>query len=272
MCFIRCVDFEGKLYFSSLKKRKMRFKVSLVVILGVFMSNCIPSEPEVLIIGHRGAMGYETENTLASIEKAIVLGVDMIEVDVFQIQSGEIAVFHDERVDRLTNGGGLIEEYNYFDMKRLILDGGHSIPILQDVLKLVDHRIPMNIELKGEGTADNVHQIATSYCERMGWRPDQFLISSFNWDELRTYRMLSPEGRIAVLTEGDPLEALEIAKELKAEAINPQHTQLNAENVSSIHKAGFKVYTWTVNDPAEFHRLVSIGVDGVFSDFPDRMK
>ena len=65
---------------------------------------------------------------------------------------------------------------------------------------------------------------------------------------------------------------MEIAKELKAEAINPQHTQLNAENVSSIHKAGFKVYTWTVNDPAEFHRLVSIGVDGVFSDFPDRMK
>ena len=250
----------------------MRLKVSLVVILSVFMSSCTPSENEPLIIGHRGAMGYETENTLASIGKALELGVDMIEVDVFQIQSGEIAVFHDERVDRLTNGGGRIEEYNYFDMKRLTLDGGHKIPILQDVLKLVDHRVPMNIELKGKGTAGNIHKIASFYSEKRGWKPDQFLISSFDWDELRTYRKLDSTGRIAVLTEGDPLEALGVAVELKAEAINPQHTQLNAENVAMIHEAGFKVYTWTVNDPVEFQRLVSIGVDGVFSDFPDRMR
>jgi len=250
----------------------MRLKVSLVVILSVFMSSCTPSENEPLIIGHRGAMGYETENTLASIGKALELGVDMIEVDVFQIQSGEIAVFHDERVDRLTNGGGRIEEYNYFDMKRLTLDGGHKIPILQDVLKLVDHRVPMNIELKGKGTAGNIHKIASFYSEKRGWKPDQFLISSFDWDELRTYRELDSTGRIAVLTEGDPLEALGVAVELKAEAINPQHTQLNAENVAMIHEAGFKVYTWTVNDPVEFQRLVFIGVDGVFSDFPDRMR
>lgn len=236
------------------------------------MSNCIPSEREALIIGHRGAMGYETENTLASIEKAIELGVDMIEIDVFQIQSGEIAVFHDERVERLTNGAGLIEDYNYFDMKRLVLDGGHSIPVLQDVLKLVDHRIPLNIELKGGGTAGNVHKIASFYSEKRGWSPDQFLVSSFNWNELRDYRKLDPNARIAVLTEGDPLEALEVAEELGAEAINPQHTQLNAENVGKIHEAGYKVYAWTVNDPVEFQRLVSIGVDGVFSDFPDRMR
>jgi glycerophosphoryl diester phosphodiesterase len=217
-------------------------------------------------------MGYETENTLASIEKALDLGVDMIEVDVFQIQSGEIAVFHDEQVERLTNGAGRIEEYNYFDMKRLTLDGGHKIPILQDVLKLVDHRVRVNIELKGRGTAGNIHKIASFYSEKQGWKPEQFLVSSFDWDELRDYRKVDPTGRIAVLTEGDPLEALEVAAELKAEAINPHHTQLNAENVAKIHEAGYKVYTWTVNDPAEFQRLVSIGVDGVFSDFPDRMR
>lgn len=236
------------------------------------MSSCTTSESEILIIGHRGAMGYETENTLASIEKALELGVDMIEVDVFQIQSGEIAVFHDERVERLTNGAGSIEEYNYFDMKRLTLDGGHKIPILQDVLKLVDHKVPMNIELKGKGTAGNIHKIISFYTEKRGWEPGQFLISSFDWDELREYRKLAPTGRIAVLTEGDPLEALEVAAELKAEAINPHYTQLNAENVAKIHEAGYKVFTWTVNDPAEFQRLVSIGVDGVFSDFPDRMR
>ena len=74
------------------------------------------------------------------------------------------------------------------------------------------------------------------------------------------------------MTEGDPLEAIEIARELKAEAINPHYSQVNAENVAKLHEAGFKVYTYTVNDPAEFQRLKAAGVDGVFSDYPDRMK
>ena len=250
----------------------MRIRPNLALVLCILMSQCTPEKNEPLVIGHRGAMGYETENTLASVEKAIELGVDMIEIDVFRIRSGEIAVFHDETVDKLTNGGGRIEEYYYTDMKRLILDGGHRIPLLQEVLKQVDHRVPLNIELKGKETADAVEQITRVYAEKYGWSPDQFLISSFHWDELRAYRKLNPKARIAVLTEGDPLEALQVAEELGAEAINPHHTQLQAENMARIHEAGFKVYTWTVNDPEEFSRLRSIGVDGVFSDYPDRMR
>jgi glycerophosphoryl diester phosphodiesterase len=217
-------------------------------------------------------MGYETENSLASVQKAMDLGVQMMEIDVFQIKSGEIVVFHDEEVDRLTNSGGRIEEYNFYDMRRLILKGGHRIPTLQDVLKLIDGQAALNIELKGRGTADNIHQIVSYYCEKKGWTPDQFLISSFDWDELREYRRFSPEGRIAVLTEGDPLEALQVAAELNAEAINPHFTQLNAQNVSRIHEEGYKIFTWTVNDPEDFRKLKSMGVDGVFSDFPDLMK
>ena len=75
-----------------------------------------------------------------------------------------------------------------------------------------------------------------------------------------------------MLTEGDPLEAIPVAKELGAEAINPHFTQLNAGNVAKLHEAGFKVYTWTVNDPADYQKLKEMGVDGVFSDYPDRMK
>lgn len=225
-----------------------------------------------MIIGHRGAMGYETENTLASVEKALALGVDMIEIDVFQISSGEIVVFHDERVDRLSNSAGLLKEYNIFDLKKLILDGGHQIPMLQDVLKLINGRAALNIELKDTQIADNIHQIIQGYSQKPEWSQEQFIVSSFDWEELRAYRGYSPQGRIAVLTEGDPLEAIAVAAELKAEAINPHFTQLNAENVAELHQAGYKVYTWTVNDPADFQNLREMGVDGVFSDYPDRMK
>ncbi len=83
-------------------------------------------------------MGHETENTLASVQKALDLGVDMIEIDVFKIQSGEIVVFHDKKVDRLANAGGNIEEYNMFQLRQLVLDGGHKIPMLQEVLKLLE--------------------------------------------------------------------------------------------------------------------------------------
>ncbi|MGB5238078.1 MAG: glycerophosphodiester phosphodiesterase, partial [Flavobacteriaceae bacterium] len=111
---------------------------------------------EPLVIGHRGAMGHETENTLASVQKALDLGVDMIEIDVFNIRSGETVVFHDERLERLSNGGGRIEEYNIVAVKNLTLRGNHRIPQLQDVLKLVDKKVNLNIELKGADTADRV--------------------------------------------------------------------------------------------------------------------
>lgn len=241
--------------------------LSLVLVMA-----CSPGGTEPLIIGHRGAMGYETENTLASIKKAMELGVDMIEIDVFRISSGEIVAFHDRRVDRLTNGAGLIEEYNLYDMNKLILDGGHTIPLLQEVLRTVDAKTPLNIELKGAGTADRVNFITDYYIEKQGWQPGQFLISSFNWDELAAFRALDAESRIAVLTDGDPLEAISVARELKAEAINPSAASVTAENVAAIHEAGFKVYVWTVNQTAEFEALREMGVDGVFSDYPDRMR
>lgn len=225
-----------------------------------------------LIIGHRGAMGHETENTLASIEKAIELGVDMIEIDVFKIRSGEIVVFHDENVERLTNGAGNVEEYYVVELKRLLLDGGHSIPLLQEVLRLVNHKVPLNIELKGANTADKVNHIITYYIEQEGWQLKDFLISSFNWEELRMMRNINPEIAIAVLTEGAPAEAIKMAKELNAVAINPDYKTLDQAVVEQIHGEGFKVYAYTVNQPEDIERMKEIGVDGIFIDYPERAK
>ena len=77
---------------------------------------------------------------------------------------------------------------------------------------------------------------------------------------------------IAVLTESDPLEAIPVARELNAVAINPNYRSLNAENIEEIHKAGFKIYTWTVNEPETIQKLIDLGVDGIISDYPERVK
>lgn len=244
----------------------------MMCLLLLVLSSCDQMTDKPLVIGHRGAMGHETENTLASVQKALDLGVDMIEIDVFKIESGEIVVFHDERVERLTNGGGRIEEYNIIDLGLLILDGNHKIPILQDVLKLVAHKVRLNIELKGPDTADRVHFIITTYIENYGWKLEDFLISSFNWDELRAIRELNPHIPIAILTEGDPLEALPVARELQAEAINPYFKTLTRKKVDQIRAEGYKLYTWTVNDPADIAGMRDLGVDGIITNFPERVR
>ncbi|MFH6603471.1 glycerophosphodiester phosphodiesterase [Maribacter algicola] len=227
---------------------------------------------EPLVIGHRGAMGHETENTLASIQKALDLGVDMIEIDVFKIKSGEIVVFHDERLERLSNAGGRIEEYNIFELNKVTLDGNHRIPMLQDVLKLIDNKVRLNIELKGSDTADRVNFIVNYYVKEKGWQLDNFLISSFKWDELKAIRELNPTIPIAVLTEDDPIKALSIAKDLNAEAINPNFNKLNLEVVDKIKSEGLKVYTWTVNDSTDIRAMKDLKVDGIITNFPERVR
>ncbi len=249
----------------------MHKRYLVLYLLSILVFNSCKNMNKPLVIGHRGAMGHETENTLASIQKALDLGVDMIEIDVFQIKSGEIVVFHDDTVDRLSNGAGNIEDYNIIDLRKLILDGNHKIPTLQDVLKLIDNKTRLNIELKGADTADRTNFIINYYINEKGWSPDNFIISSFRWDELKAFRDFNKDIAIAVLTEKNPLDALPIAKELKAEAINPYFELLTSENTSKIQSSGFKIYTWTVNEPLDINKMKEFGVDGIITNYPERV-
>jgi glycerophosphoryl diester phosphodiesterase len=111
------------------------------------------------------------------------------------------------------------------------------------------------------------------YIKEKGWKLDGFLISSFNWEELKIMRQVNNDVAIAILIEeANPLEALTIAKELKAVAINPDYEKLDVEIANEIHAAGFKIYPWTVNEPQAIINMKKIGVDGVFTNFPERVK
>ena len=248
----------------------MKIKIIILVLVTLLFQNCSKMEKKLVKIGHRGAMGHETENTIASVKKALELGVDMIEIDVFLIKSGELVVFHDEILDSLTDTSGSIEDFTLEELQNVVVKGNHQIPTLDEVIETVDRLVILNIELKGKNTAGPTLKLLQKYYQK-DWKKDDFVISSFLWDELTTVRKLDSEIPIAVLTEENPTDALVMGKKLKAVAINPWWKMLTKENVELIHEEGFKIYTYTVNEPDDIKMVTELGVDGIFCNFPERL-
>ncbi len=242
----------------------------LTVLFSLLMAECTPPK-NTLVIGHRGARGHLAENTLPSIAKALDLGVDGVEIDVFQCASGELVVFHDKTLDKLTNATGYIEALDLDSIQRIEVLNGFTIPTLNEVLDLINGRVVLNIELKGSNTALKTHELLQNYFEREEWSQEKILISSFDWDELKLFRSVNKEVPIAVLTEDDPLDALAVGLELKAVAINPNFKSLNSDVVSKIHEKGFEIYTWTVNEVDDINLIRSLGVEAIITDFPERV-
>lgn len=245
--------------------------VYFLTLLSLLLTQSCKTNHDPLVIGHRGAMGHETENTVASIQKALELGVDMIEIDVFKIKSGEIVVFHDDKVDRLANATGKIEEFDISQVKQMVLEGNHTIPLLQDVIEALDDDVRLNIELKGAGTADRVNSIVNEFLVKKDWDLDKFIISSFNWEELKSMRRVNKDIPIAVLTGDDIEGSIALAKELNAEAINPIYKALDMDSAKKIKDAGFKIYTWTVNKLEDIDLVKSFDVDGIITNYPERI-
>jgi glycerophosphoryl diester phosphodiesterase len=226
---------------------------------------------KLLKIGHRGAMGHEPENTIASIEKAMELKVDLIEIDIFQLKSDDLVVFHDETLERLTNGTGKIEELTWEELQKITILGQHKIPKLKEVIEKINRSVPLNIELKGKNTVKSLFDLLENYYQK-GWKETDFLLSSFNWDELETYRKLDNQIPMAVLTKEDPLDTIDFAKKIKAVAINPYWKTITTENCKILQNNGFKIYTYTVNEPNDIKFVTELGVDGIFCNFPERLR
>jgi len=219
----------------------------------------------ILKIGHRGAKGYEPENTLISFEKAIDLKVDGIELDVHLSLDGVLMVIHDETIDRTTDRKGFVNLFTALELKK------YKIPTLIEVLDLVNQKCFINIELKGIGTAKPVVDIITHCISKKNWNYNDFLVSSFDWKMLEEVQMLNPKIQIGVLTEESVDVALTFAKKIKAFSIHPDYVLLSKENVALMQENGFEVYPWTVNSTADIQKIKSFNVNGIISDFPDRI-
>lgn len=224
-----------------------------------------------LKIGHRGAKGHLAENTLESIQKALDIGVDAIEIDVHKCASGELWVIHDFTLDRTTNGSGEIAKRNAEVIKELRVEGQFKIPLLTEVLGLIEGKCDINIELKGLNTAEPVCKIIKEKVASGNWKYSNFIVSSFQKNELFKVRDNDDHVPIAVLSKASVPEAIEIGKRLNAWAIHPSLGIITRDNTKLSQGAGFKVNVWTVNEREDIQRMIDFGVDGIISDYPNRL-
>jgi glycerophosphoryl diester phosphodiesterase len=222
-----------------------------------------------LKIGHRGAKGHVAENTLASFEKAIALHVDAVELDIHLSSDNENMVIHDATIDRTTTNpeisGGFVNEFTSSALKEL------NIPTLEDVFLLINQRCIINIEIKDANATQKVIQLIEKFINEHHWNYDLFQISSFDWVVLEEVTITNSKIAIGVLTEDSIEKALAFANKINAYSINPYFKLLNKEKVNLIHENGFKIYTWTVNSTEDIIFVKSLQVDGIISDFPDRI-
>ncbi len=228
---------------------------------------------DILRIGHRGSKGYVAENTLESINHAILLGVDGIEIDVFKCLSGELVLSHENNLKRLTGKSGQLEKLTLGELKKFLVVGKYKIPTLTDVLKTIETPLFVNIELKGLNTAQATSKIITNLSKSTSWRLENFIISSFNWNELEQFRSIDKNTPVGVLLSNSMSinEAIEFGKKINAQAIHPNFKLLNEKTVKKIKNNGFKIYTWTVNSKDDINCMKKFKVDGIISDFPDKI-
>lgn len=217
-------------------------------------------------IGHRGACGYAPENTLAAFQLAIDMGCPVVELDVHLIEN-QLLVIHDETLERTTDGQGLLTDHSFDYLRGLDAGEGQKIPTLNEVISLVDHRAEINIELKGPGTALPVSELLGKYCQQ-GWTPLEFQLSSFDHEELAR---ASKDYRKGALFHRESAEYFNVTASLGAYSLNLSMRIVNEKVVAEAHKQGLKVFVYTVNEPADIEHMRELGVDAIFTNYPDRV-
>lgn len=230
-----------------------------------------PAKPRV--IAHRGASAYRPENTLAAYELAIEQAADMIEVDLHRTRDGAVVVAHDAELERI-GGRGEIGDATLAQVRALDAGAGQRVPTLDELLDGFGARIELNLELKqgSRGAYAGLPAAAVSAVRARGLERHT-LYSSFYDPVLHDLRSIAPEARVALLiSRRAPQGWLGRARALGAEAVNPELPLVDRDFVERAHGEGLAVYVFTVDPLEEMQRLLELGVDGLFTNVPDRMR
>jgi glycerophosphoryl diester phosphodiesterase len=221
---------------------------------------------KILRIGHRGACGHAPENTLASIKQAIAFQCAFTEVDIRRTADDELVLLHDERLNRTTTGCGLVSEITLEDFARLDAGDGERPPTLAEALKAASGRIGLILELKIGGLAYDVCALV-----RASGFEGRVIYTSFLHEELQHVRRVNPDTQTMVLFTRLPKDPDSAALSLQASHVGLRIDTATTSLVSALHAAGLIVFAYTANRPADIEQMKTLGVDGIISDFPDRV-
>ncbi|SDF60064.1 glycerophosphoryl diester phosphodiesterase [Halorubrum xinjiangense] len=223
------------------------------------MSRADPAD--VTLVGHRGCAGQYPENTVAAVERAAP-HVDAVEVDVRRCGSGELVVFHDAELDRLTGASGRVAEAAWGDLRELtVLDSDEPVPRLGEALAAAPDDLLVNVEIKEPDAASDALDAARR-------AENDALFSSFYPEGLVTLRDRDPTtDRALLVADGTPERAVETATDLGCVAVHPPiDLATDPGFVETVHEAGLAVNAWTATDREDAARLLAAGVDGVIAD------
>lgn len=238
---------------------------------------------ETLNIAHRGASAEAPPNTLAAFRRAMELGADGVELDVRLSADGVPVVIHDATVDRTTDGTGRVADLSLAALKELDAGSwfdpvfaGERIPTLEEVFEAIGATGLINVELKALPGEERGLEPAVVTLVRQHNLTDRVLFSSFNPFTLRRTRRLAPDIPLGFLYDASHLSrmaraAAALMPRLRPEALHPNWHLVSRALVDRAHRRGRKVIAWTVNDPRHMRRLVGLGVDGIITDYPDRL-
>ncbi len=240
-----------------------------------------PRNFPVLVIAHRGFSGTAPENTLAAFQKAIEIGSDLVELDVHLSMDKEVVVIHDPTLQRTTTGAGKVIDFTLEELKRFDAGvkfsskfAGERIPSLQEVLNLVRGKVGVNIEIKGgflepQAIQDLADQVLKEV-EKAGML-GQALFSSFHPLALHRIRKKNPSAQLAMLFH-QPWNSLEeITRGEVYSTLNLRSIYLSREKIALLKIHNIRVNVYTVNSEKEMRQFLSWGIDGIITNFPDRL-
>lgn len=224
-----------------------------------------------IVIAHRGASGHWPENSLLAFRQALEAGANWLELDIHRSADGELVVIHDPSLQRTTSGRGLVAKQTLTELRQLDVGQGEKIPLLTEVLDLAAGRATVNIELKGKGVALPLAKLLDERLRADRQPADNILASSLYGEELILFAEQLPQIRVAPVADRPNQQTWQLAERLGAWSVHVAKAAVDQRLIATAQQQKRKLLVYTVNDPDAVERLKQQGVDGVFSDYPERL-